>query len=290
MTIQHADGGAIVSRVLRGSPARLTVVFDDDETPTDDGAVAVTVTNPAGGTVSTGSATSDAAGTYTYALPAQADLAHLLVTWVGQTRTLESRVEIVGGFYFSLSDARASDDALSDTSKYSTADLREARTVVEDEFDQILGVSYVPRVGRAYIVTDAPRAFNGFPPIVQLFPAVRTILSVTVDGVAWTTDQMAALYVDEYGFVEGLSGQKIVIEYEHGFDAPPLDLRRVALIRLRYNLTYSNSGIPDRATSFQPAEGGTYTLATAGRAGYSTGIPEVDAVLDRRSYKRPGIA
>jgi hypothetical protein len=53
---------------------------------------------------------------------------------------------------------------------------------------------------------------------------------------------------------------------------------------LRSLLTAQRSGIPDRATAFVAAEGGNFTLATPGRNGYETGIPEVDATLKRWKF------
>jgi hypothetical protein len=37
-------------------------------------------------------------------------------------------------------------------------------------------------------------------------------------------------------------------------------------------------------------DGAQYALATAGRSGFETGIPEVDAILGRYRVKPPGVA
>lgn len=84
--------------------------------------------------------------------------------------------------------------------------------------------------------------------------------------------------------------QGLVIEYVAGFTQVPRDIARAGLIRLRSILAAERSAIPDRAVSFVAAEGGTYTLATPGRSGSQTGIPDVDGVLKRYSYRIPGIA
>ncbi|MGR6999940.1 hypothetical protein ACU686_20660 [Yinghuangia aomiensis] len=70
----------------------------------------------------------------------------------------------------------------------------------------------------------------------------------------------------------------MTVDYTYGFPELPADARRAALLRIRDVLLSRDNAIPDRATSFQITDGGSYTLATAGRAGYETGLPEVDAV------------
>jgi hypothetical protein len=45
----------------------------------------------------------------------------------------------------------------------------------------------------------------------------------------------------------------------------------------------AKTGVPDRAISFQVADGGSYRLAMPGA--YSTGIPEIDAVYARYSLR-----
>jgi hypothetical protein len=49
-----------------------------------------------------------------------------------------------------------------------------------------------------------------------------------------------------------------------------------------------NTAIPDRAQTFQVEGGNVYRLDQADRTG--TGIPDVDAVLDRWTMAIPGIA
>lgn len=290
----HADGGAVLNRVLRGSPATLAVTFYDDETPTDDGDVTVTVIGSAGATLSTGAATSDDAGNYTYDLPAQADLSHATVKWQGSTRTITSYVDVVGAFYFTLAAGRSSDAALT-VEKWDTEALKLGRTTVETEFERISGVSFVPRYGRSVFRLEASHRRHEerthLDHGLDLLPMPRKLLSVTVDGVGWTSDEMAALTLDPLGYVYGIkSGRNVVIEYEHGFDTPPPDIYRVALVYLRYCLTNQRGIVPDRATQFTATEGGTYQLALPGRAGYDTGLPDVDAVLARYDYKPPGVA
>src|SRR5438128_3225201 len=115
-------------RVLRSAAAVLTRVTYVDETPTDMTAPpTVTVIRPDGTVVNSGTAAHPGpAGTYTYTLPggpsapgsATWQLDWLTVTWTGilagGTVTMTDTVESVGGYYFGLAEARASDNSLTD--------------------------------------------------------------------------------------------------------------------------------------------------------------------------------
>lgn len=292
----HADGGEVLDRILQDTPATLAVTFYDDEDAVDDGTVTVTIAGRTGDQIATGAAAGDEAGNYTFALNGQSDLGRLQITWQGATRRIVTYAEIVGGFYFTLRAARDYDDALT-ADKYDTATLKRARTAVEAEFERITDVSFVPRYGRAYFHRRRHKHGRDYQGNLEsqtqlaIMPAPRRLLSVTIDGVAQTTDYMAALQLDPDGYLDGIRhGEEVVVEYEYGYDAPPPDIYRVALVYLRYLLTSTRGIVPDRATQFTATEGGTYQLALPGRSGYETGIPDVDAVLGRWSYKAPGVA
>jgi hypothetical protein len=91
-----------------------------------------------------------------------------------------------------------------------------------------------------------------------------------------------------FRFTAGVNN--IRVAYEHGFERCPPEIKRAALTRLRHRLNFNKTGIPDRATSFAIAEGGTFSLSSAGPL--ATGIPEVDAVLQRPAYnfRAPAVA
>lgn len=297
----------ITTRILRTAPATLTHAFYVGETATDaTGAVSVTVTDATGATVTTGTAAPAGNGTgrYTFALPAQAALAALTVDWsatVAGTAVVERDLcEITGGFFFTLAEARASDPSFADVAKYPPADLVVFRQEVEEECERITRRAFVPRYRRLVLdgtgTRDLPLPDGGDEIVAGiLLRGVRLpIRSATVaprvgqTPVALTVGQLAALTVtrdgllrrtDHGSWTEGTGN--VVVEYEYGQDAPPADLRRVALLRLRSRSNLLRSGVPDRAISFQVAEGGTYRLSTPGAS--RTGIPEVDAVYDRYS-------
>lgn len=280
-----------LTRVARSWPATLTHTFEVDETPTDAaGVVSVVVTDANTALVTSGTATHAGTGVYTYALPAQAALAELTVSWSGSisgTTVAEvDLVEIVGGFYFSLAEGRNSDAALSDPAKYTAAALAEARVEVEQECEEITGRAFVPRYRR--VVLDG----SGSSELLLPDADIRTIRAARVasraDGtfVPLNTAQLAALVpgeddvlrrVDYLTWTEGRGN--VILEYEYGLDAPPSELKRKALLRLRSQANVGKSGIPDRALSFSTVEGGTYRMAQPSR--YSTGIPDIDAVYLR---------
>src|SRR5512143_2294254 len=97
-----------VERILRGTPATLTVTFYGDETAVDaDGTVTCTIVDDAGTAVDSGNATNeDGIGVYSFDLSAQSDVNLLTATWAGtfsgEATSIVTQAEIVGGFYFTL--------------------------------------------------------------------------------------------------------------------------------------------------------------------------------------------
>lgn len=292
-------------RVLRTAAATLTHTFYVGETATDaTGDVSVAVTDATGAAVTNGTAAHGGTGAYTFALPAQAELAVLTVAWtatIGGTAVVEyDQVEICGGFFFGLAEARASEPSFADVAKFPPADMIVFRQEVEEECERITRRAFAPRYRRLVLDGSGGRDLalpDGGDEIVagMLLRGVRLpIRSATVAprvgqaAVALTAGELGALTVTRDGLLrrtdytiwtEGIGN--VVVEYEYGNDAPPADLKRAALLRLRSRSNMHRSGVPDRALSFQVAEGGTYRLSTPGAT--RTGIPEVDAVYDRYS-------
>jgi hypothetical protein len=80
------------------------------------------------------------------------------------------------------------------------------------------------------------------------------------------------------------------IGYEYGLDRPPEDLKKASVQAIRAQLNTFASGIPDRATSLQPFDGGNIVLATPGLGPWITGIPAVDEALKRYKWRDAVIA
>lgn len=283
-------------RMLRNTAATVTLTFYTGETAADaDAAVTYTVIKADGTTLSTGSASHTGAvgsGQYIVPITPQTNLNNLTVsatgTFSGQVITLVSSVEIVGGFYFPLAKLRAYDAALT-TQRFSTAKLVEKRQQVETEFESICGQAFVPRFGR-----ETGLAGYGVTQFWLDKPNVTAITKLVVDGVdmlaAWVT---AGLITSQpYSGALSLSGdatalsyaEQVDIEYEYGMATPPFDIEMAALRRARGLLLSANATIDERATSMNIPEFGSFALSVPGQRGAHTGIPEVDAVLNRHMH------
>ncbi|WP_435589580.1 hypothetical protein [Micromonospora aurantiaca (nom. illeg.)] len=266
-------------------PAQLTRTFSVGEIPTDvTGDVTVTVTRLDGTAVVSGTAAHPGpAGQYTFAVPAQTRLDALVVDWSGSLGRYRDLLEIVGGFYFDLAEARQ-EHGLS-LAQHPTEKLIRKRLEVEVECERICGQAFVPRFERAEVRGDG-RAVLLLPRV-----QVRALHAVTVAGTAWSPADVAAVDVDASGVLHhrvGWPAGRLVVEYEHGMDMPPEDLRTAAMLRLRSRAHITTSGVPDRAISWSAADGGTYRIALP--TGEKTGIPEVDAAYERNTIDMGGFA
>ena len=290
-------------RTLRGTPASLafTNVDSDGTNTAASGAVTVGVTKGDGSTLVASATATTGTNPYLYALTAanNTELQWLTATWTdaGDSSVHTTLIEVVGGYYASLADIRNSDSSLTDAVKYPDARILQVRWDTEVEFEEACGVSFVPRYRRVRL--------DGSGRGTQVLPNqfVRSVRSVRVYSdettyVAFTAGELAAIDVSQgAGLIHRTDGfyfpqgyKNIVVEYEHGFDRPPADLRQAFLTRVRSRLNFDKTGIPDRATTYVPAEGGTFSLSTPGRGGSITGIPDVDVVLARYGRNIPGIA
>jgi hypothetical protein len=265
-------------RFLSGRGVKLTHTFLDDESPLVVPAVSVTVRDASGATVYTGDATSSG-DEWAATFPAVPEGVYTVSWQAGQTATDTTGFEVVGGYLFTLPEARGSDMDLADSARFPTAELKHYREVVTDEFETITARSFVPRTARVEVEGDGTSSlYLGYFDVTAL---------KGVDGPSGAED-MTGWTVDPSGFVKApfelRGGDRYTVTFRYGFGQVPEDVKRAGLLRLRSVLTAERSGIPDRATAFVAAEGGNFTLATAGRNGWETGIPEVDAVLKRYKY------
>jgi hypothetical protein len=265
-------------RFLNGRAVQLAHSFIDDESPLVVPAVSVTVRDASGATVYTGDASSSE-NAWTVQLSPQ-PLGVYTVEWKGgDVATDTTDFEVVGSFLFTVPEARDSDVDLASTARFPAAEVRHYRDVVEAEFEAIVGRSFTRRSKRVEIRGDGSSSAYAGVLDVTTVRAVSGPLG-DVDATGWT--------LSPEGFIEAPydlpEGSRYTVTVEYGLNGPE-DVKRAGLIRLRSFLTAENSGIPDRATAFVAAEGGNFTLATAGRNGYETGIPEVDATLTRYRYR-----
>jgi hypothetical protein len=270
-------------RIVRGAPATLSATFYADDLPSDvDGAVTVTIARSNGSVPVAVTATSVGQGVYTYALPPQAELAALTLTWSG-TRggfavSTTTYAEVVGGTFFELDELRDSDRVLNNPGKYPDAKLRAARLFVENEFEGICGRGFVPHYAREVLYGDGNQS------LWLTFPQLLSIISITVNGEDWSSKDVSA---PEYNLrmLDINDGwwpyaSKIVLEYRHGMLEPPIRIKTVAMKRAKYLLVADSSRIDERATTMSIPDFGNFVLATPGMRGSRTGIPDVDVVLE----------
>lgn len=295
-----------LTRIAKSAAGTLAAIFLLDETPTDSTTtVTYAVADATGASVTSGNATHAATGLYTFVLPAQSALAALTVTWSatigGSATTQTTYAEIVGGFFFTLAEGRASDDTLADTAKYPIADLVAARLVVEARCEMICDRAFVPRYDRVVLDgTGTDQLLLSLSAPDRSISDVRTIRSVKMANapdstfVAFTAGQLAALDTSADGVLIRTSGDiftegraNVIVEFEYGLDRPPADLvDPAALTHFRTQLNSNKSGISDRTTSFTMNDGGTFRLDMPGA--FKTGLPYVDAAYASYSRRSTG--
>jgi hypothetical protein len=270
--------------ILRNTQATLSVVFSAGYA---DSTVTATITRADGTVVTTGPATKDlaVAGRYTYVLLPQTAVNALTVKWEGSfggiVQSLDFPVEIVGAHLFTVAEARAfGDQALKDSAKYPDSVIIDARERITDYFKRVCSVSFTPRYGRVTL--------DGFRVLHSLWlpdTKVARVFTITENGVA-----VDPASVDVYPTGQlfrrvpwAADYQNITVDYQHGWEAPPDDVSRAALMLARYDLTTNQ--LADRFISFAN-ELGVIRQAVPGER-YPTGIPIVDAVLARYSHSAP---
>lgn len=277
----------VADHVLRDTRAVLDIVFTAGDADGD--AVVATVRNAAGVTVSTGAATPEPEpGRYSYALAPQPEVASLTVTWSGTwggvAQSLDTWVEIIGAYLFTVAELRAAPYGLTDTARYPDAMIRETRAGIAQFFERVCGQSFVPKYAREQHVGQDGRSLW-----LRKRPLIR-VLASNVSGVALSGSQLAGLEArgprqlwraDAVWASDGSGTRNVLVEYEYGLERPVWDIHRAAL-RLAYDVLVPHD-FSDRTVSWTN-ELGTFRNAVAGRE-YPTGVPEVDAALVRNTVR-----
>jgi len=278
-----------LARVLLSSAVTLTHQFAVDEALTDAaGNVTVAVKRldgtDAAGTFA-GNATHTTQGTYTWALSPSAVLDTWSVDWTGTFGgvpvTARDYVEIVGGFYFGIGEARTE---LQLAASITAATIAGKRIAVEQECEDMTQRVFVPRFRRVRL------SGNGTPSLGTPDRYLRSVRAASVAGVALAGTDLTALSVTNDGRIVRpgavfwpAGAGNVIVEYEVGHDYPPDNIRTAAMTRLRSLIQRPKSGVPDRAISYTMPDGGSYRVSTPARQ--RTGIPDVDGVYDL--YYRP---
>jgi hypothetical protein len=249
-----------LERILQNTPGTLQQQWYEDGEPVDPGTVTVGITRADGtelvasGTATAGSGANPRAYSLTASQTALLDT--LTVTWTSTTKgTLVSVLEVVGGFVFTVAEARAMkpfSDTLNDgTYRISTDQIIATRIEVERALEHELGFAMVPRYEIETFDGDSGNA------LMLRWPYVRAVRAATVTGSALDAGALASLSMSVTGRVYYPSGwasgqQNVVIGYEHGLGVPPAGGKQVALALLKRWL----AGAPadDRATTMSTNE------------------------------------
>jgi hypothetical protein len=283
-----------VDSVLRNTAGTIELKLRDGDGALVDatGSVLVAITDGAGAAVTNGTATKTPAttGTYTFTVAPTytAVLDQHTATWTGtvsgQPFTLTTEYEVVGANVFTISDLRAEDKALTDTTRYPAERLREAREAAIERFERAFMRAVRPRGRRATLSGDGSQ--------LLLLPDtdVTLLRSVSEDGTALVVGDLT---LDRsIGAVTKASGtwaagvDNVTVHYEYGVSTAPMDVRD-ALLQLAVEYA-TPATIPHRATG-SSTDQGTVRYTLAGRDG-PTGIPLVDAVGQEWGHRRPGVA
>lgn len=244
-----------LQRVEQNHTATLTKTFQVDGVATDPSPATATIQIVrADGTVlvPAGTATTrTTVGTFTYNITtAQTGLLdNLTAYWTSSLGVLKQQVEIVGGFLFTIAEART---AIGDTA-YSATKIAEARTYAESELESALGYALVPRYAR--------ETLTGYAGSLRLRPYLRSIRSATVNTSALSAASLAELSFDTTGRVNGYSWSSysdlgnVTVGYEHGLSFPPAGAKRAALALALDSLGTDTSGIDPRAETIITVDG-----------------------------------
>lgn len=283
-------------QIQRGLAATLAVAFYADGVVADPGVTTVTITRLDGTAIVTGAATSGAgAAARTYALVGQPDLDILTVSWTSATYgAAQQTVEIVGELLFTLRQARAFDGgALANATTYTTGAIGQARQAIAEEFEQVCGVSFVPRLTRETI-DGAGQDWVFISHLDALdIRAVEMLDRGTGAWTAYTPAELADVQILNNGSIRRRDGttftvgrQNVRVTYEHGYAQPPAGIVEAALLYLRFRMVSSNLGSRTISASNEYGSEQYWTPGYSGRGSAINELPFVDKVLRQYMQRR----
>jgi hypothetical protein len=285
---------------LVGEQVVLTNTFQVGGTNTDPTTVSLAITTPAGVTTTytyaAAEITKTAVGIYTKTITADAAGTWQYV-WVGTGAAADIApgyftVSAVVPGYVTPAEIRALPN-LSDTAKFTNAEIAAAIDWFEATFEDYTGVAWVPRTvvdERHYLTSSGVVILNHMRP--RAISALRSY-STAAASTAYTADELADLRVDDTGVLRrvGLgffsSGYGMVaVDYTHGFDSPPPDVVEAAKTAIRAHL------IDDYQANRQYAVSTEQGIIRTSQPGPDRpfGLPDVDVVANRHNHRTPAIA
>ena len=276
-------------------PTTITKTWYVGGVPTDPGTWTVGAVDLDGNTIiASGTAvdTDNGDGTAEHSLPIQTEVKEIDFTWTIGSESQTDRLSVVGDWLYTIADLRAFHSSdLASTSTYPTVDLANVREEVTAEFEEICGVSFIPKWGQTQ------RPGNGTREIEIPGVKAQEVLAVAISGSSKTAADFepnetgTAVYAKQTVFSHPTDSRprNVTISYRHGYDSVPNDIRRAALIvsHQRAKKDVTGAGIPYSASAFNDATGQYVTYGANSMKERWYGIPEVDNTL-RRYRLLPG--
>jgi hypothetical protein len=190
--------------------------------------------------------------------------------------------------YVTIPEIRALPN-LGDITKFTDAELADARDWFETIFERHTGMAFVPRTATERLDGRYATIMLKHWPVIAV-TAVRSYTSAT-GYTAFTVDELADLKVDPTGeikrYAAGAWPGDVELDYIHGQAAPPADIKDAALVAIRQKLLRDQSG--DRGNrQYGVAQEGVFVRNVQGPFFND----EVNGIADayRDAYKLPGMA
>lgn len=192
----------------------------------------------------------------------------------------------IGQHYFTIAELRARKSELANATTFPDAKLEAARDYAEQRFEALAHAAYLPRTVTETVIGKGKASL-----FLSAFVEVSAVSAVTVDGVALTATELAALKVRPWGEVINTAtwteDSAIVVTYTHGFTEVPEPVKNATLMLATYHLL--PPAIDARAT-VMTNDVGSFRISIADKTG-RTGIPEFDSVAapGNYGYEKPAV-
>ena len=197
-----------------------------------------------------------------------------------------------GNAYVTIDEIRALPN-LGDTDRFTDDELALAREWFETTFEDYTGMAFVPRAATERLAGRCSTLMLRHWP-VRSITAVRSYTTASA-YTSFTADELADLLIDPTGSVQryglGAWPVDVEVEYVHGQEAPPADVRKAALVAIQEKLMEDNSATPSDRTYGTTTDGVFVRNLLPGKD-RPFGLASVDEVAGRyrAKYKLPAIA
>lgn len=291
----------------RAGTVAFTVRNEDGTATNPTGSVSVSVLDSSGTQIATGTATQAQGQPHdcTYALPSAVRgtlgiyTVRFTYTLSGVSETVDVPVEVVGALLFDVAELRDRYPDVSNTNRYTSADIRAARDEATERLEEAAQVAFATR--RTVQTLSGDNTTRLLLPHVEVTTinsvSIYTDTTVGADVVddAFDATELADVEIDAAaGVLKRVDGdvwpaghQNIVVDYEHGYESPPEPVRRAAM-KLSLEALVP-SALPSRAMSQTTDLGEVRYMMANPEAGRPTGDPEVDAAIYQFGRRRPSV-